>query len=459
MASQTGAIIQYSLDALLEDLSFLPNLHDQARQQAFTSLAAILSTPNHIHQSFLRIPLESGKVVRIPAFRVQHNDTLGPYKGGIRFHESVNEEEVINLAALMTLKNALHDVPFGGGKGGIVINPREFSEKELHVICKKYVRYFSDILGPDKDIPAPDVGSGEREMDWMMAEYKNIRPGNPYKGSFTGKSVVNGGSLGRRESTGKGVYFTFRYMLYDFLKEQGQLLSENNNPFVQTALSLANRPLKVAVQGFGNVGSIAALEAYHCSHLQNKVIAVSDRNVTLYNPDGLDIPALIAFTAKNKGDLPHTEGQLALCNVKADLHGREDILYLDVDVLMLAALQNQIHQENMERIKAKIIVEGANAPVTGEADQFLSDKGVIVIPDILANAGGVIVSYFEWLQGRETQFYTEEEVFKLLFDKMQATLDAVFPHFFGGSLPLRQNCYIHAVMKLCTILYRQGKLY
>ena len=459
MASQTGAIIQYSLDALLEDLSFLPNLHDQARQQAFTSLAAILSTPNHIHQSFLRIPLESGKVVRIPAFRVQHNDTLGPYKGGIRFHESVNEEEVINLAALMTLKNALHDVPFGGGKGGIVINPREFSEKELHVICKKYVRYFSDILGPDKDIPAPDVGSGEREMDWMMAEYKNIRPGKPYKGSFTGKSVVNGGSLGRRESTGKGVYFTFRYMLYDFLKEQGQLLYENNNPFVQTALSLANRPLKIAVQGFGNVGSIAALEAHHCTHLQNRVIAVSDRNVTLYNPDGLDIPALIAFTAKNKGDLPHTEEQLALCNVKADIHGREDILYLDVDVLMLAALQDQIHQKNMERIKAKMIVEGANAPVTGEADQFLSDKGVIVIPDILANAGGVIVSYFEWLQGRETQFYTEEEVFKLLFDKMQATLDAIFPHFFSDSLPLRQNCYIHAVMKLCTILYRQGKLY
>ncbi len=458
MASQTGAIIQYSLDALLEDLSFLPNLHDQARKQAFTSLAAILSTPNHIHQSFLRIPLESGKVVRIPAFRVQHNDTLGPYKGGIRFHESVNEEEVINLAALMTLKNALHDVPFGGGKGGIVINPREFSEKELHLICRKYVQYFSDILGPDKDIPAPDVGSGEREMDWMMAEYKSIRPGKPYKGSFTGKSVVNGGSLGRRESTGKGVYFTFRYML-DFLKEQGQLPSENNNPFVKTALALANRPLKIAVQGFGNVGSVAALEAYHCTHLQNKVIAVSDRNVTLYNPDGLDIPALIAFTANNKGDLPHTEEQLTLCNVKADIHGREDILYLDVDVLMLAALQDQIHQNNMERIKAKLIVEGANAPVTGDADQFLSNKGIILIPDILANAGGVIVSYFEWIQGRETQFYTEEEVFKLLFDKMQATLDAVFPHFFNGSLPLRQNCYIHAVMKLCTILYRQGKLY
>jgi glutamate dehydrogenase (NAD(P)+) len=459
MASQTGAIVQQSLDVLLEDKSFLPNLHDQARKQAFTSLAAILSTPNHIHKSFLRIPLEKGKVVRIPAFRVQHNDTLGPYKGGIRFHESVNEEEVINLAALMTLKNALHEVPFGGGKGGVVINPRNFSEKELHLICEKYVRYFSDILGPDKDIPAPDVGTSDREMDWMMAEYKSIQPGKPYRGSFTGKSVINGGSLGRREATGKGVYFTFRYMLNDFLKDQSKSLSGSDNRFVKTAFALADRSLKIAVQGFGNVGSVAALEAYHCTHLQNKVVTVSDRNITLYNPDGLDIPALVEFTAKNGGDLPTTNEQLSRCDVKAEIHNREEVLYLDIDVLILAALEDQIHKNNMEQVKAQIIVEGANAPVTGEADQFLSDKGVILIPDILANAGGVIVSYFEWLQGRETQFYSEEEVFKLLFDKMKSTLNTIFPQFFNDSFPLRQTCYIHAVMKLCIILHRQGKLY
>ncbi|MFC7786026.1 MULTISPECIES: Glu/Leu/Phe/Val dehydrogenase [unclassified Rossellomorea] len=459
MISQTRDIVQKSLDALLEDESFLPEVKSETRKKAFTSLTSILSTPNHVHKSYLRIPLEDEKVVRIPAFRVQHNNALGPYKGGIRFHETVNEEEVVNLASLMTLKNALHDVPFGGGKGGIILNPREYSEKELHLIARKYVQYFSDVLGPDKDIPAPDMGSGEREMDWMMAEYKSIRPGMPYRGSFTGKSVVNGGSLGRREATGKGVFFTFRYLVHDFVKEQKSLLTKTDNVFAKTALDFEDRPLTISVQGFGNVGSVAALEAYQSTHLQNKVVAVSDRNVTLFNSDGLDIPALVEFTMKNKGDLPTKDEQLKEIGVKAEVRGREEVLYLDVDVLMLAALEDQVHKENVEKVKARIIVEGANAPITTEADKYLSDKGVIIIPDILANAGGVIVSYFEWLQGRETQFYTEEEVFNLLYDKMKSTMDTVLPLFFGDPFPLRQNCYIHSVMKLSTVLYRQGKLY
>ncbi|MGD6991046.1 Glu/Leu/Phe/Val family dehydrogenase [Sutcliffiella horikoshii] len=459
MASQTRKIVQESLDALLEDTAFLPELDGDSRKQAFTSLGAILSTPNHLHKSFLRIALENGSVVRIPAFRVQHNNALGPYKGGIRFHETVNEEEVINLASLMTLKNALHDVPYGGGKGGIVLDPRAFSVKELHLICKKYVQYFSDILGPDKDIPAPDMGSGEREMDWMMAEYKSIRPGQPYKGSFTGKSVINGGSLGRREATGKGVYFSFRYLLHDFLKEQRKFLTNNENVFAKTALEYDGSPLTIAVQGFGNVGSVAALEAYQCQHLQNKVVAVSDRNVTLYNSDGLDIPSLVKFVALNGGDLPTTENQLEDAQIKATIRDRGDILYFDVDVLILAALEDQIHDTNKEKVKARIIVEGANAPVTSEADEYLSSKGVIIIPDILANAGGVIVSYFEWMQGRETQFYTEEQVFNLLLEKMKNTMNTILPAFFGDPHPLRQNCYIHSVMKLSTVLYRQGKLY
>ncbi|GGF95334.1 Glu/Leu/Phe/Val family dehydrogenase [Paenibacillus abyssi] len=459
MAGPTGAIVQQSLNALLEDTSFLPNLQDTARKQAFTSLASILSTPNKVHKSFLRIPLDNGNVVRIPAFRIQHNDTLGPYKGGIRFHESVNEDEVTNLAALMTLKNALHEVPFGGGKGGVVLNPREYSMKELYYICKKYVQYFSDVIGPDKDIPAPDVGTGEREMDWMMSEYKSIHPGKPYRGSFTGKSVMNGGSLGRREATGKGVYFTFRYMIYDFLKAQSSWLNGSSNPFAKTALDHTNLALKLAVQGFGNVGSVAALEAYHCTSLQNKVVAVSDRNKTLYNPNGLDIPALADYTSKSGGDLPATDEQLTESGIKAELLDREEVLYLDVDVLILAALEDQIHQDNVDQIKARIIVEGANAPVTGEADQVLNDTGAIVIPDILANAGGVIVSYFEWLQGRETQFYSEAQIFEMLYSKMKGTMNAILPQYFGDSFPLRHNCYTHAVMKLSTNLYIQGKLY
>ncbi|MFB1082816.1 Glu/Leu/Phe/Val dehydrogenase [Jeotgalibacillus sp. JSM ZJ347] len=459
MQYQTRSIVQESLDALMDDEMFLPDLKEAPRKKAFSSLGAVLSTPNKIHKSFLRIVLEKGEIVRIPAFRVQHNNAMGPYKGGIRFHESVNEDEVINLAFLMTLKNSLHDVPFGGGKGGVVVNPREFTPKELNLISKKYVQYFADIIGPDKDIPAPDMGSGEREMDWMMGEYKNIKPGQPYRGSFTGKSVINGGSLGRREATGKGVYFTFRYLMSDFIDKQQSWLEKTGSHYAKTALDLYKKPLKVAVQGFGNVGSVTALEAHQCQHLQNKVIAVSDRNCTLFNEDGLDIPSLVSYTASNQGDLPHTEEQLKESGVRAEILHRDDVLTMDVDVLMLAALEEQIHNGNKDKIKAKVIVEGANAPVTAEADEYLNEKGVIIIPDILANAGGVIVSYFEWLQGRETQFYSEEQIFKKLFDKMQGTMETILPKYFGDPHSLRQNCYIHSVMKLSTILYKQGKLY
>lgn len=452
-------IIEESLKAIMEDEEFLPNLKAQTREQAYDSLVALLSTPNHVHKSFLRITLENGTIVRIPAFRVQHSDTVGPYKGGIRFHETVDEDETSNLAKLMTLKNALHELPFGGGKGGVVINPKEYSVKELNLICKKYVQYFNDILGPDKDIPAPDVGTGEREMDWLMGEFKNIHPGEPYRNSFTGKSVVNGGSLGRREATGKGVYFTYRYMLKNFVSQNQKWLRDTENIFAHTALDHADKKLKVAVQGFGNLGSVAALEAYQCNDLQNRIVAISDANIMLYNEDGLDIPGLIQYTKDHDGDLPTTKEELQENDLKAEVRNRDDLLELDVDVLFLAALEDQIHAENKGNIKARIIVEGANGPITEEADKYLADKGVLIIPDILANAGGVIVSYYEWVQGREAQFMTEDEVFERLFNKMRVTMDTILPQFFGDPFPLRQNCYIHSVMKLSTIMYRQGKLY
>ncbi|WP_430786323.1 Glu/Leu/Phe/Val family dehydrogenase [Virgibacillus flavescens] len=459
MSKQTSTIVEESLNALYDDETFLPDLTNGVREKAFTSLTSILSTPNHVNKSFLRIALENDKVVRIPAFRVQHNNILGPYKGGIRFHDSVNEDEVINLSSLMTLKNALHQVPFGGGKGGVAINPRDYEAKELNLICKKYVQYFSEILGPDKDIPAPDVGTGQREMDWMMGEYKSIRPGSRYRGSFTGKSVINGGSLGRREATGKGVYYSLRYMLNDFVSSKREWLEERENIFAKTALEHSGKDLTIAVQGFGNVGSVAALEAFRCNHINNKIVAVSDHNVTLYNSDGLDIPALVKAVELTEGDLPKTDSELAKTEIKANIRDRDNVLSMDVDVLILAALEDQVHKNNVQDLKAGIVVEGANSPVTAEADKILSDKGVIIVPDILANAGGVIVSYFEWIQGRETQFYTEEEVVKKQFTKMKETFDTILPQFFGDPHPLRQNCYIHAVAKLSTVLYRQGKLY
>jgi len=459
MGNITKKIVQQSLDALAEDESFLPELQGHSREKAFTSLVSILSTPNHVHKSFLRIALEDGSVVRIPSFRVQHNDILGPYKGGIRFHESVNEEEVITLASLMTLKSALHDVPFGGGKGGVVINPREFSVKELNLICKKYVQYFSQIIGPQIDIPAPDVGTGAREIDWMMGEYKSIHPGEEYLASFTGKSVENGGSLGREEATGKGVYYTFRYLFHDFLNEHDVWISERENRFAKMAIEHKDKAMTLAFQGFGNVGSIAALDAYQCKHLNNKIVAVSDRNVTLYNSEGLDIPSLVVFARNNNGDLPKDETELAVANVKAEIKERDAILSLDVDTLFLAALGNQIRQDNMKDVKARIIVEGANDPVTSEADQYLNNHGTLIIPDILANAGGVIVSYFEWIQSNDTQYYSEEEIYRRLFEKMRTTFDLIYPKFFGNPFSLRENCYIHSVTKLSIVLYRQGKLY
>ncbi|WP_404459085.1 Glu/Leu/Phe/Val dehydrogenase [Oceanobacillus kapialis] len=459
MGTNTSSIVEQSLTALLDDSTFLPELSGEGRSKAFTSLTSILSTPNHVHKSFLRVALQDGRVIRIPAFRVQHNNIIGPYKGGIRFHNSVDEDEVSNLASLMTLKNALHEVPFGGGKGGVVIDPKDFEVKELNLICRKYVQYFSQVIGPEKDIPAPDVGTGEREMDWMMGEYKSIHPGMKYRGSFTGKSIVNGGSLGRKQATGKGVYFSLRYMLHDFVTAEYKWLTERDNIFAKTVLDHKDKSLTMAIQGFGNVGSVVAAEAKKCQLLNNKVVAVSDSNVTLYNAEGLDITELIKYTKTNDGDLPTNEESLKEANVKATICDRDELLTLDVDVLVLAALGGQINQGNMKNIKAKILVEGANAPITGDADSYLSEQGTVIIPDILANAGGVIVSYFEWLQGRETQFYSEEQVYKKLYDKMQNTFKTVYPQYFGDAFPLRQNCYIHAVMKLSTVLFKQGKLY
>lgn len=459
MGRQTSAIVEQSLRVLMENNSILPQLTGTRREQAFQSLGAILSTPNKTHKAFLRITLDSGVVVRIPAYRIQHNDALGPYKGGIRFHESVNEDEVTNLAALMTLKNALHDVPFGGGKGGVCINPRQYSERELYMICKKYVQYFTGILGPDKDIPAPDMGTGEREMDWMTAEYKSVHPGQPYLGCFTGKSIAFGGSLGRREATGKGVYFVFKYLLHNYINKHLSQLEAYHNPYVSTAKRFINRPLSIAIQGFGNVGSVIASEAFKDHEAGHKVVAVSDRNVTLYSEQGLPIDKLLLYSQSHQGELPMNEQQLITADVQAEILDREAVLYSDVDVLFLAALEEQIHQHNVANVKAGIIVEGANAPITGEADDVLAQRQTIVIPDILANAGGVIVSYFEWLQGRDTRFFSEEHVYELLYEKMRTTLDQVLPLYFVQPQQLRQCCFNHAVMRLSNILYRQGKLY
>lgn len=458
MGQHTGAIIEQALSLISKEYEVLPKLQDQAREKAFRSLAAILSTPNKSHKAYLRITRDDGNVERVPAYRIQHNDVLGPYKGGIRFHETVNEEEVVNLAALMTLKNALHDVPFGGGKGGVCINPKLYSDRELNLICKKYVRNFTGVLGPDLDIPAPDMGTGEQEMDWMTAEYKSIHPGKNYLSSFTGKSVVFGGSLGRREATGKGVFYSFIEVLR--LLKQGAFRHSSQHGFHTALEALCTKPISIAIQGFGNVGSIVALEAFRSKQEQPfKVTHVSDRHVTLKNVAGLDIEKLISYASFHQGDLPATEEQLLESGVTATILPREAVLYEEADVLFLAALEHQITEQNVHHIQAKLIVEGANAPITKEADEALTAKQVLIVPDILANAGGVIVSYFEWLQGRDTQFYKEAYVYERLYTKMKATFEQIYPLFLQQPYTLRQSCYNLAIRKLSTVLYRQGKLY
>ncbi|MDQ0339847.1 glutamate dehydrogenase (NAD(P)+) [Caldalkalibacillus uzonensis] len=465
---ETQRTIEEAIDTLAGDERFLPELKGGSRKQKFESAKEILTTTDKIIKSYLRVSRDNGRVVRIPAYRIQHNNIAGFYKGGIRFSETVNEEEVENLAILMTLKNALHRLPFGGAKGGVVINPKQYSDRELYEVSKKYVQRFARDIGPEQDIPAPDVGTNEKIMDWMVGEYKTIHPGQNYLGSFTGKSIENGGAKGRREATGKGTYFSYCWLVHHWLKhweavEQNWPSSIHRQQF-EVLKTLHDRSkegnaIRVAVQGFGNVGSVAALEAAQCTRLNNQVVAVSDQYVTLYHEQGLDLKRLAQFTG-GKGTLPSSEEELKMAGIKATLLPREAVLTLDVDVLVLAAIENQITTDNMDQVKAKVLVEGANAPITQVADSFLHQQGCVVIPDILANAGGVIVSYLEWKQDRVTQLYTEQEVFEEMYEHMAHTFQQVFEAYVRKGLKsIRQTCYLQAVKRLVTLLYRHGKLY
>ncbi|GAA0374634.1 Glu/Leu/Phe/Val family dehydrogenase [Bacillus horti] len=465
---QTKHTIEKSIDALYQDESFLPELKNDRRKQIFESGKEILITTDKIIKSYIRVSRDNGSVVRIPAFRIQHNNISGFYKGGIRFSESVNEEEVENLAILMTLKNALHKLPYGGAKGGVVIDPKTFTDRELYFVSKKYVQRFAPDIGPEHDIPAPDVGTNEKIMDWMVGEYKTIHPGENYLGSFTGKSIENGGACGRREATGKGTFFSYFWLVNEWAREmakkEDQLKESTHYNQYKVIKSLYEKsdqgePIKVAVQGFGNVGSVAALETVKAEQLKHKVVAISDHRVTLYHEEGLDIFKLEKY-AKENGVMPCNQEELKEAGVEATIEGRSAVLTLEVDVLILAAIENQITKDNMERIQASIIVEGANAPVTQEADLFLHGQDKVVIPDILANAGGVIVSYLEWKQDRVTQLYTEEQVLNEMNEYMLSTFEEVFNKYFvRGYETIRSTCYINAVKRLFSLLYRHGKLY
>lgn len=461
---ETRMLIENVMEELSEKPNFLGIEDEEKRRKTCSSAKEILKTTDKIVKSYIRVSTEKHGIIRIPAYRVQHNNISGFYKGGIRFSEYVDEEEMENLAILMTLKNALHRLPFGGAKGGVHIDPRKFSERELNLISKKYVQRFAPDIGPNHDIPAPDLGTNEKIIDWMVGEYKTIHPGEPYLGSFTGKSVENGGAKGRREATGKGVFLSYSWMLNEWMQQYASEKDINRikqwgtlNVFKEQYKK--GEEIAIAIQGFGNVGSVAAIEAYRYKDIQHRVVAVSDQFTTLYNEKGINIEKLMMYTEGGL-DLPANQQELAKAGVDASLMPADSVLTVKTDVLVLAAIENVIHKDNMKNVQAKIIVEAANAPISEDADTYFEDIGKVVIPDILANAGGVIVSYLEWKQSRVTELYSEQDIFADMGAQMTETFKNVYNTYFSSVKPtMRATCFTISLERLTSLLYRHGKLF
>lgn len=338
------------------------------------------------------IRLDDGSIKTFEGYRVQHSMTLGPGKGGIRFHPEVNLSEVAGLAMLMTFKCSLAGLPLGGAKGGIRVDPNQLSRAEHQSLMRRYTTEINMIIGPDKDIPAPDVGTDAQHMAWMMDTYSQEK-GYTIPGVVTGKPIDVGGSLGRAESTGRGVVYTIQHA------------AKHLNSIGKPGPKIDNTTT-VSVHGFGKVGAVAALELFQ---LGCKIVAVSDWMGGIYSKNGLNIPKVNEWVARNKTVVGYPEAE-AISN--------EDLIALQVDVFIPAAIDGVVTKANVDKVKAKIIAEGANGPITNEAVAILEDRGSFIIPDILCNAGGVIVSYFEWVQGLQMFFWDEATVNEKLAEVM-----------------------------------------
>jgi len=369
------------------------------------------------------VAMDNGEIEVFTGYRVQYNISLGPAKGGIRYHPDVSLDEVTALAAWMTWKCAVSQIPFGGGKGGIICDPTRMSRRELEALTRRYVAEIIDAIGPDKDVPAPDVNTNEQVMAWIMDTY-SMHVGRTETAIVTGKPVVLGGSQGRREATGRGVMICTRESARH--------------------LEIDLRGATVAVQGFGNVGSVSA---DLLSKLAARIVAVTDWKGGVYNEHGLDVPKLIDWVKEHK-TVDGFKGGEMLTN--------DELFALDVDFLIPAALENQITIENASDIKAKAIVEGANGPTTPEAHRILHDKGVFVVPDILANSGGVTASYFEWVQDRYGYFWTEKEVNDRLEAKICEAFTAVFETSIKYFVDMRTAAYIVAINRVATVTRIRG---
>lgn len=379
-----------------------------------------------VKQVIVSVPIvmDDGSIRVFEGFRVIHDNVLGPSKGGIRFAPDVHLDEVKALAAWMTWKCAVVNVPFGGAKGGIRCNPKELSKGELERLTRRYTANLLEVFGPDRDIPAPDMNTDEQVMAWIMDTY-SMNSLKTETAVVTGKPIILGGSQGRKEATGRGVVTVTLAAL--------------------SKMGLMPNKSTVVVQGFGNVGSVSAQLMYEQGA---KIIAISDISGGYYNKDGIDIPAAIKYMNANNRSL---EGY-----PDAEPISNEDLLQLTCDVLIPAAKEDQINRENAHKIDAKIVSEGANGPVTANADSILEDNGVMVIPDILANAGGVTVSYFEWVQDRQGYFWTEERVNRRLNRMMRTAFDNLYKVAEEYNITLRQAAYVYAIDRVAETLKLRG---
>jgi glutamate dehydrogenase (NAD(P)+) len=369
------------------------------------------------------VQMDSGEIEVFTGYRVQYNITLGPAKGGIRYHPGVTLDEVTALAAWMTWKCAVAHIPFGGAKGGIICDPTRMSRRELEALTRRYVAEIIDAIGPEKDVPAPDVNTNEQIMAWVMDTY-SMHVGHTETGVVTGKPLELGGSLGRREATGRGVMIVAR----ESAKHLG----------------FDVKGATVAVQGFGNVGSISA---QLLAEAGAKVVAVTDWKGGVINAKGLDIPKLIDHVRLQKTVAGFSGGEPL---------GKEELFKLEVDILIPAALENQITMDNAPAIRARILVEGANGPTTPDAHRHLYERGVFVVPDILANAGGVTTSYFEWVQDRHGYFWTEKEVNERLEAKMCEAYGAVLQTAIRYKVDMRTAAYLVAISRVATVTRLRG---
>ncbi len=426
----------------------------------------IFRQPQRILNVTIPVAMDDGNIRIFQGYRVQYNNALGPYKGGIRFHPQVSMDEVKALAFWMAMKCAVADLPLGGGKGGVIVDPKTLSARELELLSRGYVRAIADCIGPDKDVPAPDVNTNGIIMGWMVDEYINAagrkhqissEEKEKLRATFTGKLMKDGGSEGREEATGKGGVYVLEAVLSKMKSKilNPQYKTNSNGKRVNNHRSLELRalhvdfpqPLTVAVQGFGNVGYNAAKFLDEAGF---NVVAVSDSKGGIYVPDGIN-PALTLECKRKNGTLAGCYCTGSVCDVKKGRYiSNDEVLELPVDVLVPAALENVITKDNAPKIKATIVLEMANGPTTPEADRILYKRGITVIPDILANSGGVTVSCFEWEQNLKGEHWSKDEVNKKLRKKMEAATDAIWKTSNKLKTDLRTAAFVVALRRIMT---------